>query len=187
MTITIRLTVSTLKRKLKQYNLRNTIVEIIDGPGSSVGYRSASVWHFLEQKGIRVPWSKVEEIVCELHLDGVEARKTNRREYTCPGPNKAWPADGYDNKDKAVRISDKWLVGYKQESTLAVCHAFWQPTLQHSCVSSGCCSRERRMAPWIIYQLGHRKWNIMAGKQSFSKLPWVKLKLSWVNWNCRDS
>ena len=55
MTITISLTVSTLKRKLKQYNLRNTIVEIIDGPGSSVGYRSAKVWHFLEQMGIGVP------------------------------------------------------------------------------------------------------------------------------------
>ena len=91
MTITISLTVSTLKRKLKQYNWRNTIVEIIDGPGSSVGYRSAKVWHFLEQKGIGVPWSKVEEIVCELDLDGVEARKTHRREYNCPGPNKAWP------------------------------------------------------------------------------------------------
>ena len=31
--------------------------------------------------------------------------------------------DGYDNIDRAFRIS--W---YKQKSTLAVCHAFWQPT-----------------------------------------------------------
>ena len=52
MTITIGL--STLKRKLKQYKLHRNkvdfdpqilgiiIVEIIDGPGSSVGYNSAS-------------------------------------------------------------------------------------------------------------------------------------------------
>ena len=76
--------------------LRNTIVEIIDGPGSSVGYRSASVGHALQQKGIRVPRSKVEEIVRELDADGVEARKTHRREYACPGPNKVWHAEGYD-------------------------------------------------------------------------------------------
>ena len=72
-------------------------MEIIDGPGCSVGYRS--VWHALQQKEIRVPRSKVEEIVRELDPDGVEVRKTHRlrrREYICPGPNKAWHADGYD-------------------------------------------------------------------------------------------
>ena len=62
MTITISLTVSTLQRKLKQYSLRNTIVKIIDGPGSSVGYRSAKVWHFLQQKGIRVPEAKWKKL-----------------------------------------------------------------------------------------------------------------------------
>ena len=34
--------------------VRNPNVEIIDGPGSSVGYRSATVGHALQQKGIRV-------------------------------------------------------------------------------------------------------------------------------------
>ena len=105
----ITISLSSLKRKLKQYRLhrnkvefdpqvlRNAIVDIIDSPGSSVGYRS--VWHALQQKGIRVPRSKVEEIVRELDPDGVEVRKTHRlrrREYTCPGPNKVWHADGYD-------------------------------------------------------------------------------------------
>ena len=61
----ITISLSTLKRKLKQYKLhrnkvefdlqvlRNTIVEIIDGPGCSVGY--CSVWHALQQRRIRVP------------------------------------------------------------------------------------------------------------------------------------
>ena len=41
----------------------------------------------------------MEEIVRELDPDGVEVRKTHRlrrRQYTCPGPNKVWHADGYD-------------------------------------------------------------------------------------------
>ena len=41
----------------------------------------------------------MEEIVRELDPDGVEVRKTHRlrrREYTCPGSNKVWHADGYD-------------------------------------------------------------------------------------------
>ena len=72
--------------------LRNAIVDITDGPGSSFGYRS--VWH-----GIRLPRSKVEEIVRELDSDGVEVRKTHRlrrRESAYPGSNKVWHADGYD-------------------------------------------------------------------------------------------
>ena len=56
------------------------------------------VWHALQQKGIREPRSKVEEIVSELDAGGFEARKAHRlrrREYTCPGPNKVCHADGY--------------------------------------------------------------------------------------------
>ena len=105
----ITISLSTNKRKLKQYKLhrnkvefdpqvlRNAIVDIINGPGSSFGYRS--VWHALQQKGIRLPRSKVEEIVLELDSDGVEVRKTHRlrrREYAYPGSNKVWHADGYD-------------------------------------------------------------------------------------------
>ena len=117
----ITISPSTLKRKVKQYKLqrnkvdfdpqvlRNTtcIAEIIDGPGSSVGYLSASVWHALKQKGIRsrVSRSKVEEIVRELDPNGVEARETHRlrrREYTCPGPNKVWHADGYVKMERVT-------------------------------------------------------------------------------------
>ena len=105
----ITISLSTLKRKLRQYNLhrngvefdlpvlRNAIVEILDGPGCSVGYRS--VWHALQRKGIRVSRSVVEEIVRKLDPDGVEARKAHRLrrgQYICPGPNKVWRADGYD-------------------------------------------------------------------------------------------
>ena len=46
-------------------------MEIIDGPGSTIGYRS--VWHALQRKGIRVPRSLVEELVRELDPSGVEA------------------------------------------------------------------------------------------------------------------
>ena len=82
----VTISLSTIKGELKQYKLhrnkmdfdpqvlRNAIVDIIDGLGSSVGYRS--VWHSLQKKGIRVPRSKVEEIVRELDPDGDELRKT---------------------------------------------------------------------------------------------------------------
>ena len=51
-------------------------MEIIDGPKSSIGYRS--VWHALQGKGIRVPRSLVEEIVPELDPDGVKTRKAHK-------------------------------------------------------------------------------------------------------------
>ena len=47
-------------------------MEILDGPGSSWGYRS--VGHALQRQGIRVPRKAVEEIVRELDPDGVETR-----------------------------------------------------------------------------------------------------------------
>ena len=107
----INISLRTLKRRLKQYSLqrndvecclgigslRDAIMKIIDGPGSTTGYRS--VWHALQRKGVRVPRSFVEEIVRELDPNGVEARKAHklrRREYICAGPNKVWHADGYD-------------------------------------------------------------------------------------------
>ena len=105
----INISLRTLKRRLKQYSfqrngvqfcpgsLRDAILEIIGGPGSTIGYRS--VWHALQRKGIRVPRSLVEEIVRELDPNGVEARKPHklrRREYICVGPNKVWHADGSD-------------------------------------------------------------------------------------------
>jgi len=52
-------------------------MEIIDGPKSSISYRS--VWHALQRKEIRVPRSVFpEEIVRELDPDGVETRKAHK-------------------------------------------------------------------------------------------------------------
>ena len=105
----IELSLSTLKRKLKDYNLsrnnvefdpnelREIVVELMDGPGCSQGYRS--IWHTLQRKGVRVPRSAVEEIVREVDPEGVKERKAHRlhrREYICSGPNKIWHTDGYD-------------------------------------------------------------------------------------------
>ena len=85
----INISLRTLKRRLKQYSLqrngaefslgslRDAIMEIIDGPKSSIGYRS--VWHALQRKGIRVPRSVFpEEIVRELDPDGVETRNAHK-------------------------------------------------------------------------------------------------------------
>lgn len=124
----INLSLGQLKRKLKQYklcrnkvefnsqSLRNSIIEIIDGPGSSWGYRS--VWHALERKGIRVPRKAVAEILRELDPDGVEARKSHklrRREYICPGPNKVWHADGYDKLKPFVFPIHGCIDGYSRK------------------------------------------------------------------------
>ena len=70
-------------------------MEILDGPGSSWGYRS--VWHALQRQGTRVPRKAVEEIVRKLDSDGVETRKSHKlrkRENICPGPNEVWHANG---------------------------------------------------------------------------------------------
>ena len=90
----IELSLSTLKRKLKDYNLsrnnvefdpnelREIVVEHMDGRGCSQGYRS--IWHTLQRKGVRVPRSAVEEIVREVDPEGVKERKAHRlhrREY----------------------------------------------------------------------------------------------------------
>ena len=52
------------------------VVEILDGPGISRGYRS--IWHTLQRKGVRVPRSVVEKMVRELNPDGVEERKAHK-------------------------------------------------------------------------------------------------------------
>ena len=84
----MRMSMRTLKRRLKLYNLsrndvefdpgclQNMVVEILDGPGISRGYRS--IWHTLQRKGVRVPRSVVEKMVRELNPDGVEERKAHK-------------------------------------------------------------------------------------------------------------
>ena len=106
---------STLLRRLKAYGLsrrgfsssvhseetvelvRQRVRAILNGPGSSGGYRS--VWHTLEMDGLRVPRVVVQDILKELDPEGTELRKANRlkrRLYHNPGPNYAWHQDGYD-------------------------------------------------------------------------------------------
>jgi hypothetical protein len=105
----IEMSLSTLKRRMKQLNLqrqnpeydidfvRNEIIALIDGPHSSRGYRS--IWHSLQLSGIRVPRRVVELLLRELDPEGVEERrrhKLKRRTYHNPGPNYAWHCDGHD-------------------------------------------------------------------------------------------
>lgn len=90
----------TLKRRNVLYNIqevRREIINNLNGPGCSGGYRSH--WHSLRLKGIQVPRRVVEELCRELDPAGCQERKTHRlkrREYRNPGPNFAWHTDGYD-------------------------------------------------------------------------------------------
>ena len=80
----MKISLSNLKRKLKLYNLqrnkaefdpqtlRNEILEILDGPGCSYGYRN--VWHALQLKGIRVP----RAVVATRSRRSSEARKAHK-------------------------------------------------------------------------------------------------------------
>ena len=105
----IEMSLSTLKRRIKQYglrrlrpdydidDLRESIQSIINGPGCLQGYRS--VWHTLQLRGKRVPRIVVQELLREIDPEGSELRKAHRlkkRKYHNPGPNYAWHCDGYD-------------------------------------------------------------------------------------------
>ena len=76
---------------------RNRIIEMINGPESSGGYRS--LWHSLEMEGLRIPHVVVQDLLKELDPDGVKARRAHclkRRVYHNPGPYYSWHIDGYD-------------------------------------------------------------------------------------------
>ena len=105
----IEMSLSTLKRRMKQLNLkrqnpeynvdfvRNEIITLLQGPHSSRGYRS--IWHSLQLNGTRVPRRVVELLLRELDPEGVAERRRHRlksRTYHNPGPNYAWHCDGYD-------------------------------------------------------------------------------------------
>ena len=74
-----------LKRRNVLYNIqevRREIINNLNGPGCSGGYRSH--WHSLRLKGIQVPRRVVEELCRELDAAGCQERKTHRlkrREY----------------------------------------------------------------------------------------------------------
>lgn len=107
----IEMSLSTLKRRLKENNLRRNELQNInmidlervirselDGPGRICGYRA--MWHALRIKhSIFVPRRAVEVLLRQIDPEGVEERKRHklkRREYRSPGPSFCWHADGYD-------------------------------------------------------------------------------------------
>ena len=103
---------STLLRRLNQLGLHRRqknadhahfrcayqrIEEIVNGPGSSGGYRA--VCHTRKMEGTQVPrrfveWSlkEIDPIRCELR----RKHGIKRRQYLNSGPNFAWHIDGYD-------------------------------------------------------------------------------------------
>ena len=55
------------------------------------------LWHTLELRGTRIPHVVVQELLREMDLERMEARKGHRlRIYHNPGPNYSWHCDGYD-------------------------------------------------------------------------------------------
>ena len=72
------------------------IEEIVNGPGSSGGYRA--VWHTLKMEGTQVPRRFVQWSLKEIDPVGCELRRKHgikRRQYINSGPNFAWYIDGY--------------------------------------------------------------------------------------------
>ena len=104
----IKLSLSSLKRRLQHYGLRRRGVEInddqlrevvqreISGPGILRGYRA--VWHSLRlDHHIHVPRSKVATLVRELNPEASlqrRRRRLARRRYMSYGPNFCWHVDG---------------------------------------------------------------------------------------------
>ena len=99
-TLRNRLNSSGLRRRESRFELtqvRQRIVQELNGPGCMGGYRS--VWHTLRMEGLQVPRKVVADIVRELDPEGCELRKRKRlrrRQYYAPGPNYVWHLDGYD-------------------------------------------------------------------------------------------
>lgn len=106
----IELSRRTLFNRLKSYGLsrrgcnveenqiRQYIIEELDGPGRLSGYRA--MWRRLKVKhGLNIPRSLVARLLKEIDPEGSlnrQARRLRRRNYLNPGPNYCWHADGYD-------------------------------------------------------------------------------------------
>ena len=104
----ITISLSTLKRRLRDYGLkrrgaqiedqevREILLREISGPGQLRGYRA--VWHSLRLKHhIHVPRERVANLLRELNPDGTRerrGRKLTRRRYISYGPNFCWHVDG---------------------------------------------------------------------------------------------
>ena len=107
----IKISLRTLKNKLKSYGLRkrnlysnehvsdviNRVSDELQGSGSLYGYRA--MWRKLCMSGLTTSRDLVMMTLRELDPEGVSLRKAKRlkrRNYTSPGPNDTWHADGYD-------------------------------------------------------------------------------------------
>lgn len=104
----VSMSLSTLKRRLKDYGLRrrgediddNRLRDIIrqemSGPGELRGYRA--IWHSLRLvHHIHVPRLRVAELLRELNPVATQQRRSRRlarRRYTSFGPNFCWHSDG---------------------------------------------------------------------------------------------
>ncbi len=107
----IEMTVRTLKRRLKSYQLsrrgdnenfdeghiRNIIRQEMESAGGSLaGYRK--MWHILRLKHhLHVPWKIVAKILRELDPEASDMRRRKRlkrRQYISQGPNQCWHIDG---------------------------------------------------------------------------------------------
>ena len=102
----------TLLNRLKTYGLsrrgcnvddnqiRQYIIEELDGPGRQSGYRA--MWRRLKAKhGLNIPRSLVAHLLKEIDPEGSknrQAHRLRRRRYLNPGPNCFWQADGYTNR-----------------------------------------------------------------------------------------
>lgn len=101
----IEMSMSTLKRRLKEFGLQrkhqeginmNEATEImrreLNGPGCMFGYRA--MWHTLRVKyGLFVPRSEIQIRLKELDPQGSQDRRRHRlkrRVYEVPGPNYCW-------------------------------------------------------------------------------------------------
>lgn len=109
----IDLSLSTLKRRLRQMNLvrkescmaqpvsdenlKKAIQKEISGSGCFVGYRK--MWSRLRKRGLTVNRERVMNLLRELDPEGVESRRRKRlrrRVYHTEGPNYVWHIDGHD-------------------------------------------------------------------------------------------
>ena len=114
----IRMSIATLKRRIKEYGLkrrnveydlasiRDKIVSLLDGPDCMGGYRH--IWHTLKMEGIGVPRSTVETLLRELDPEGTEERRAHRlrrRTYRNTGPNDAWHCEGYDKLKSSSSVA----------------------------------------------------------------------------------
>ena len=105
----IQMRKSTLKRRLKEYNLKkldNVPIELLHtiihrevrGPAASFGYRKMQC-HLRSRYKLNIPRDNVMNILKEVDPEGTEIRRSRklcRRKYISPGPNHCWHTDRYD-------------------------------------------------------------------------------------------